>query len=79
MAERTRGSRHADLWVGLRLVFARLGDDRGCPELGLPALGGFLFGLEAMPDLECAELANEHLLMPSAIWGSSKTAAAGGW
>ena len=62
MAERTRGSRHADLWVGLRLVFARLGDDRGCPELGLPALGGFLFGPEATPDLEAAELSNEHLL-----------------
>jgi N-6 DNA Methylase len=62
MAERTRGSRHADLWVGLRLVFARLGDDRGCPELGLPALGGFLFGPEAMLDLESAELSNEYLL-----------------
>jgi hypothetical protein len=63
MAERTRGSRHADLWVALRLVFNRLGDDRGCPELGLPALGGFLFGPQAMPDLESAELANEHLLL----------------
>jgi hypothetical protein len=63
MAERTRGSRHADLWVGLRLVFAKLGDDYGCPELGLPALGGFLFGSQAMPDLESAELANEHLLL----------------
>jgi hypothetical protein len=62
MAERTRGSRHADLWVGLRLVFAKLGDDHGCPELGLPALGGFLFGTQAMPNLEFAELANEHLL-----------------
>ena len=63
MAERTRGSRHADLWVGLRLVFSRIGDDRGCPELGLPALGGFLFGPQAMPDLESAELSNEHLLL----------------
>jgi hypothetical protein len=63
MAERTRGSRHADLWVGLRLVFAKLGNDHGCPELGLPALGGFLFGPQAMPDLESAELANEHLLL----------------
>ena len=62
MAERTRGSRHADLWVGVCLVFARLGDDRGCPELGLPALGGSLFGPEAMPDLDSAELSNEHLL-----------------
>jgi hypothetical protein len=62
MAERTRGSRHADLWAALRLVFAKLGNDRGCPELGLPALGGFLFGPQAIPDLESAELDNEHLL-----------------
>jgi hypothetical protein len=63
MAERTRGGRHADLWVAMRLVFAKLGNDYGCPELGLPALGGFLFGAEAIPDLESAELSNEHLLL----------------
>lgn len=62
MAERTRGGRHADLWITMRLVFTKLGDDRGCPELGLPALGGFLFGPEAMPDIESAELSNELLL-----------------
>jgi hypothetical protein len=62
MAERTRGSRHADLWVALRLIFGKLGDDRGCSQLGLPALGGFLFGPVAMPDLEAATLSNEHLL-----------------
>jgi hypothetical protein len=63
MAERTRGGRHADLWVAMRLIFTKLGGDQGCPELGLPALGGFLFGAEAMPDLESAELSNEHLLL----------------
>ena len=63
MAERTRGGRHSDLWVGLRLVFTKLGDDQGCPDLGLPALGGFLFGPESIPDLESADLANEHLLL----------------
>lgn len=77
MAERTRGSRHADLWIGLRLVFARLGDDRGCPELGLPALGGFLFGPEAMPELESAELANEYLLLAIRNLGLVKDR--GGW
>jgi len=63
MAERTRGGRHGDLWVGLRLVFSKLGDDLGCPDLGLPALGGFLFGPESLPDLEMANLSNEHLLL----------------
>ena len=63
MAERSRGSRHTDLWVGLRLVFQMLGRDEGCPELGLPALGGFLFGTNALPDMDGNELANEHLLL----------------
>lgn len=63
MSERTRGGRHSDLWVGLRLVFTKLGDDHGCPDLGLPSLGGFLFGPESIPDLESAGLANEHLLL----------------
>ncbi len=63
MAERSRGGRHADLWRALRLVFAKLGDDAGCPELGLPALGGFLFSSDGLPDLDAAELSNEHLLL----------------
>lgn len=62
MAERSRGGRHADLWVSLRLVFQMLGRDEGCPGLGLPALGGFLFGPDALGDLEDCELSNEHLL-----------------
>ena len=66
LAERSRGGRHSDLWVGLRLIFEKLGDDQGCPELGLPALGGFLFGKESLPDLDGAELPNELLL--KAIW-----------
>ena len=63
MAERTRGGRHSDLWVGLRLVFTKLGDDKGCPELGLPALGGFLFNHESLQDLETVHLGNEYLLL----------------
>ncbi|WP_005031680.1 Eco57I restriction-modification methylase domain-containing protein [Holophaga foetida] len=62
LAERSRGGRHSDLWVGLRLVFAKLGDDHGCPELGLPALGGFLFDAQALADLDAAELGNDHFL-----------------
>lgn len=62
LAERRRGSRHADLWVTLRLVLGMLGDPAGCPELGLPCLGGFLFSSQATPDVNGADLANGPLL-----------------
>jgi hypothetical protein len=40
----------------------KLGSDAGCPDLALPALGGFLFSEEAMPDLASASLGNAALL-----------------
>jgi hypothetical protein len=40
-----------DLFQGLVLVMRRLGHVDGCPELGLPALGGFLWSDRATPDL----------------------------
>ena len=60
LAARRRGTRHADLFQGLRLVMEQLGSDMGCPALALPALDSFLFlngGNGAMPDLEGCELA----------------------
>lgn len=62
MAGRLRGTSHADLWQALRLVMAKLGADTGCPELGLPALGSFLWSSDAAPDLDGCELANRDLL-----------------
>ena len=62
LAERHRGSRHHDLYQGLRLVFEKLGSDQGCPPLGLPALGSFLFSPEALPDLQRADIGNEAFL-----------------
>ncbi|HXG41039.1 MAG TPA: N-6 DNA methylase, partial [Candidatus Limnocylindrales bacterium] len=62
LAVRRRGSRHPDLWAMLRVVVGALGSDSGAPGLGLPALGGFLFGPGACPDLDRAELANADLL-----------------
>src|SRR5206468_3249212 len=47
LAERLRGTQHTDLYQALALVMDRLGGDRGCPELGLPALGSLLFSPEA--------------------------------
>ena len=60
LAERRRGTRHADLWQGIRLIFGLL--DRGDPRLGLPALGSVLFSAGATPDLDGCELANDALL-----------------
>ena len=62
LAERRRGSPHPDLWLGLRLVFAKLGADTGCPALGLPALGSFLWSERATPDLNDCQVANRELL-----------------
>ncbi len=62
LAERRAGGRHGDLYHGLRVVMEKLGGDAGCAELGLPALGGFLFSRDAVPDLNDCEISNVHLL-----------------
>ena len=61
LATTRAGSRHHDLYCGLKLVMAKLSGD-GCPELALPALGGFLFSPRAMPDLNACDISNLHLL-----------------
>jgi hypothetical protein len=61
LAERQTGTRHTDLFAALRLVMTKLGTDSGCPELALPALGGFLFSPNALPDLESCDIANFDL------------------
>lgn len=60
MAGRVRGTRHADLWEGLRVTFFCL--YQGEPALGLDPLGSFLFSPNAMPDLNHAGLSNDALL-----------------
>jgi hypothetical protein len=72
MALKLRGSKHGDLWHGLSLVFAGLGNPDGCPTLGLVGLGSFLWTPDKTPDLngphEAAasrtpvEIANDDLL-----------------
>ena len=61
LATTRAGSRHHDLYCGLKLVMERLSDD-GCPELALPALGSFLFSPRALPDLNACDISNLHLL-----------------
>jgi hypothetical protein len=62
LAEQRIGTRHADLFHGLRLVLEKLGDEMGCAELGIPALDSFLFSREAISDLADCEIANHDLL-----------------
>lgn len=62
LAERRRGGRHSDLYQALRLVMGKLGEDAGCPELGLPALGSFLFTDPGPAALGSLDLANRDLL-----------------
>ncbi len=62
LAQRQRGSRHHDRYEALRLVMTLLGSDFGCPELAIPALGGFLFDARSTADLNDAKLDNQALL-----------------
>jgi hypothetical protein len=51
LATKMRGSKHADLWHTLSLVFDALGHKEGCPQLGLAGLGSFLWSRKSTPDL----------------------------
>jgi Eco57I restriction-modification methylase len=62
LADRRRGSKHADIYQGLRFVMDKLGNDDGCPALGLPALGSYLWSTQALPNLARADLPNTALL-----------------
>jgi hypothetical protein len=55
-------TKHPDLYEGLKVVLQALGRDGGCPELGLPYMGSFLFSPQACPELDGARLANRALL-----------------
>ncbi len=52
LARKMKGStNHDDLWQSLLLVFGKLDVDGGCAELGLPALGSFLWSKESTAGL----------------------------
>ena len=57
-----RGTKHMDLYRGLRLVMEKLGSDEGCPPLALPALGSFLWSETAIPDLAHCDISNRDFL-----------------
>jgi hypothetical protein len=64
LAERFRGTRHHDLYHGLRLVMQLLGAERNGEgrALGLPVLGSFLFSDAAVADLIACDISNSDLL-----------------
>lgn len=62
LASRRRGGPHPDLWRSLTVVFDGLGRPDGIPELGLPGLGSFLWSAAASPDVDVAQISNQHLM-----------------
>lgn len=61
LAHRLKGSRHEDLFEGLKVVMAIL-YEKGCPQLALPAIGSFLWDPARLPDLATAKIRNRDLL-----------------
>ena len=61
LSQQTRGTKHCDLYQSLCLVFNRL-RAAGCGELGLPALGSFLWDDQAIGDLISCCISNHDLL-----------------
>lgn len=62
LSERRRGTGHGDLWAQIQTVIVLLGSADGCPQLGMPALGSFLFSPAATPSINDAAIANTDLL-----------------
>ncbi len=62
LATQIYGSRHHDLWEGVRKVMHALHGPDPCPFLGLAPMGGFLWSSEAVPDLVDLKLSNTSLL-----------------
>jgi len=61
-AERRRPDPHADLWIGLTVLFRALDEPGEAEKLGLSALDGDLFAAASCADLEEARIANDRLL-----------------
>ncbi|MCC6129840.1 MAG: N-6 DNA methylase [Acidobacteria bacterium] len=74
-AARLRGSRHGDLFASHRLVIGWLGSAAGRSEVGLPALGSFVFSQAAVPETGPCEIANREFL--AAVRALAFTADAG--
>ena len=63
LAHKIRGSKHADLWHSLSLVFDALSRNEGRPELGLGGLGSFLWRADSTADLLGPHQANGEAVL----------------
>ncbi len=61
IAQKHKGTQHSDMYRGLQLIFSKL-HKQGCPELGLPALGSFLWNPQFTQDISESDLTNRDLL-----------------
>lgn len=61
IATKVFGTRHGDMWEGLKTIFAKLSVE-GCPALALPALNSFLWDSGATWGLNASALSNTRLL-----------------
>ena len=73
LAGKLSGTRHHDLYEGLKRVMGYLGRSEGCPELGLSPLGSFLWSDEALPDVSRGCLSNGHLLQAIRVLAYTET------
>ena len=62
MAGILRGNRHRDLYESLKLVMRALGGPDDCPQLGIVALGGYLWSEKAIGPLGTSALSNQAIL-----------------
>ena len=63
LAQQPRRTAHSDLWQSLQVTIGALdAHSGGLTQLGLPALGSFLWSPTATPDLNRATIDNRHLL-----------------
>ena len=63
LAQQPRRTAHSDLWQSLQVTIGALdAHSGGLAQLGLPALGSFLWSPTATPDLNRATIDNRHLL-----------------
>lgn len=62
LAGKLRGNRHPDLYESLKLVMAGLGGPKGCPQIGITPLGGYLWSPAAIGMLGESSLSNHALL-----------------